>query len=101
MTEQSKALSKKQAKTLRMCILALCVISLICIFQPFSLALFTMGSIGVILGGLIFNVMPFCQEGVPIKTIIKTALTIAYILIGFIAIASLVSYLYIIAFLGT
>jgi len=56
-----------QARTVEAAIIALCVLSIIAIFQPYSITLFTIGCITVVIGGLSFNLIPFCRPGVPAK----------------------------------
>jgi len=49
------------------------------IFQPFSLALFTAGSVLVVLAGLINNLLPLAQTGVPKRAVVKAAMIVAMI----------------------
>ena len=54
-----QGMSEFQARTLRQIILGVCLLSLVFIFQPFSLTLYTIGAGTVVLGGLAFNLIPF------------------------------------------
>ena len=54
-----------QAKIVEWAIILLCVFSLFAIFQPFSLTLFSVGCVTVVVGALSFNLIPFCRPGVP------------------------------------
>ncbi|MEH6545804.1 MAG: hypothetical protein V7701_05220 [Sneathiella sp.] len=63
--------SVKQAKWLEYGIIGLCAFALFCIFQPFSQFLFSAGCIGVVVGGLVFNLMPFCVAGESPRKLIK------------------------------
>lgn len=65
MSDNPALMGAREARNYRSAILGLCILSLICVFQPFSLTLFSVGCLGVICGGLIFNIMPFCAEGTP------------------------------------
>ena len=69
------------AKRLEGAILALCGFSLIAIFQPFSELLFGIGAGLVVLGGLAFNLMPLCQPGVRVRTLVKAALIVAAVFV--------------------
>lgn len=95
MSEPSLGMSTKEARLWRSAILSLCFLSLFFIFQPFSLGLFTVGCVGVVLGGLIFNVMPYCTQGTTRRTLFKSMFFIGIIFIIFIAIASGAAQLYI------
>jgi hypothetical protein len=69
-----------QAKWLERSIILLCVCSIIMIFQPFSLQLFTTGCILVVAGALLFNLIPFCRPGVSIGQIGKVIMIILIVL---------------------
>ena len=56
-----------QAKLFARLIIGLCVLSILAIFQPFSLTLFPIGCVTVVIGALVFNPIPFCREGVPVN----------------------------------
>ena len=70
-----------QAKLVERFIISLCVLSILAIFQPFSLMLFSIGCVTVVVGALAFNLVPFCREGVPFKKLAKTFL-IVFIVLG-------------------
>ena len=70
-----------QAKWLERSIISLCIISILMIFQPFSMQLFTIGCILVVIGALLFNLIPFCRPGVSFKQIRKVILIILIILV--------------------
>jgi hypothetical protein len=59
------------AKWLERSIIGLCVLSIMAIFQPFSIKLFSIGCVTVVIGALAFNLVPLCREGVPAKAIYK------------------------------
>jgi len=69
-----------QAKTVEWLIILLCVGSIAMIFQPFSLTLFSIGCVTVIVGALAFNLVPFCRPGVPFATLGRVVVTILIIL---------------------
>ncbi|MCB1491551.1 MAG: hypothetical protein KDJ77_07105 [Rhodobiaceae bacterium] len=69
-----------QAKAVEFTIIGLCVASIIMIFQPFSLTLFSVGCVTVIIGGLAFNLIPFCRPGVTAGQLLKVAGIVVFIL---------------------
>ena len=74
-------LSAKAAKAVEYAIIALCCIALFMIFQPFSIQLFTIGCILVVIGGLAFNLVPLCRPGVRARSLAKAAGIIVLILV--------------------
>ena len=70
-----------QAKTVEWLIILLCVGSIGMIFQPFSLTLFSIGCVTVIVGALAFNLVPFCRVGVPFAALRRVVVTILIILV--------------------
>lgn len=76
----SATLTSGQAKLLERAIIGLCVVSIIMIFQPFSMQFFTIGCILVVVGALLFNLVPFCRAGVPISQIGKVILIVLIVL---------------------
>ena len=67
-----KGMSAATARRLERSIIALCLISLVMIFQPFSKLLYGIGAGLVVLAGLSFNLVPLCQPG-PLKIVIRAA----------------------------
>ncbi len=68
------------AKILERSIIGLCILSIIFIFQPFSITLFSIGSVTVVIGALAFNLVPFCREGTEWRAIYKVTIIILIIL---------------------
>ena len=81
MNNTSGALTKKQAKIVERIIVGFSISSLVFLFQPFSMTLYSIGCIAVVVGGLSFNLVPLCVEGVKVAQLIKIALIIFIILI--------------------
>ena len=81
MSKPSRGLSKKQAKAVEMAIVGFSILSLVCLFQPFSMTLYSIGCVAVVVGGLSFNLVPLCVEGVKASQLIKIAIIIFVILI--------------------
>lgn len=69
-----------QAKLAERLIIGLCVVAILFIFQPFSLTLFSIGCVAVVVGALAFNLVPFCREGVPLRALGKVTLIVLIIL---------------------
>lgn len=69
-----------QAKLIERSIIGLCVVSILMIFQPFSLTLFSIGCVTVIIGALAFNLVPFCREGVTFRALMKVMMIVLIIL---------------------
>lgn len=69
-----------QAKWLERSIISICILSIVMIFQPFSMQLFTYGCILVVIGALLFNLIPFCRAGVSFKQIRKVIFIILIVL---------------------
>ncbi len=69
-----------QAKWVERSIIGLCLLSIGFIFQPFSMTLFSVGCVTVVIGGLAFNLVPYCQPGVPARTLYRVSLIVLAIL---------------------
>ena len=81
MNKAREGLTKKQAKVVERIIVGFSILSLVFLFQPFSMALYSIGCIAVVIGGLSFNLVPLCVEGVKTSQLIKIGLIIFFILI--------------------
>lgn len=89
-----QGMSAATARTIEYAIIALCLISLIMIFQPFSLTLYGIGAGLVVLGGLAFNLIPHARPGVPLRWLVTVALIVLAILVVAFLLAVGTSYLY-------
>jgi hypothetical protein len=87
-------MSQAQARTAEGLIIALCLFALFAIFQPFSLSLFSIGCGMVVLGGLAFNLVPFCQPGRPARELWKAALVIVIVFVVVVLLALGSAWLY-------
>lgn len=72
-------LSARQARTLEYTIVAASILALVMIFQPFSLQLFTFGAAAIIIVGLVFNLVPFCQPGRTVGSLVRVTAIIVVI----------------------
>ena len=88
-------MTASQAKMAEYAIIALCVIALLLIFQPIALSLYSVGAGLVVLGGLAFNLIPFCREGVPGTKLVKVAAIVIAILLVAVILGIGTGYLYV------
>lgn len=93
-TGKAAGMSAAQARTAEGLIIALCLFALFAIFQPFSLGLFSFGCGLVVVGGLVFNLVPLCQPGRPARDLWKAAVVIAIIFVVILLLALGSAYLY-------
>jgi hypothetical protein len=71
----------RQAKTVEYTIIGVSVLSLILLFQPFSLGLYSVGAGLVVFAGLAFNLVPLCVPGRSYRSLLKGALIIVVIFV--------------------
>jgi hypothetical protein len=69
-----------QAKIVERTIIGFCVLSVLAIFQPFSIHIFSVGCVSVVISALIFNLVPHFREGVTWRDLGKVSLIILVIL---------------------
>ena len=74
-------MSATQARWLERLIIALSVLSILFIFQPFSLPLFTVGCVLVVVFALAFNLVPFCRAGTTARQLMRVVMIILIILV--------------------
>jgi hypothetical protein len=70
-----------QAKTIEYAIIFVSVLSLVLLFQPFSLELYSVGAGLVVLAGLAFNLVPLCTPGRSFRSLLNAGLIIVVIFI--------------------
>ena len=88
------------ARKLEYAIIGLGVLALLLIFQPFTITLFTIGCILVVLAGLINNLLPLAQPGVSLRTVLKVAMIVAMIFCITLLVAIYAAHLYGVFFLA-
>lgn len=74
-------MTKTTAKLIEAAIIGWCVLAVLMIFQGFSLALFSVGAVMVVIGALAFNLIPFAREGVPMRALWKVVIIVLIILV--------------------
>jgi hypothetical protein len=87
-------MSVKTATNVEYTIIGLGALALLLIFQPFSLTLFGVGCALVVFAGLINNLLPLCEPGVPVSSLVKAGLIVAAIFVIVLVIALTSAYLY-------
>jgi hypothetical protein len=74
---QRPGMTVRQAQRLEYAIIGIGLLALVLIFQPFSLRLFGVGCALVVVAGLMNNLLPLCEPGVPIASVLKAAAVVA------------------------
>jgi hypothetical protein len=92
-------MNKDTALRLEYGIIGLGILALLLIFQPFSLTLFTIGGIVVVIAGLLNNLLPMAQPGVPARSVVTVAMVVAMIFCITLLIAIIAANLYGVFFL--
>ena len=98
--QNNRGMSPATAQRLEYTIIGIGMLALLMIFQPFSIALFTAGSILVVLAGLINNLLPLAQPGVPKRAVVKAAMIVAMIFCITLLVAIFAAHLYGVFFLN-
>ena len=93
-TPPAGGMSARTAFLIESAIIGICILALVLIFQPFSLTLFTIGCGLVVFGGLAFNLVPLCEKGRPLGSIVKAALIVVVLLLVIAGLAILSAWLY-------
>lgn len=72
-------MNSQQALRLEYAIISLGIFALVLIFQPFSITLFALGAVLVVIAGLVNNLLPLAQPGVEARSVITVAMVVAMI----------------------
>jgi hypothetical protein len=96
---KSMGMTREGALRLEYAIIGLGIFALVLIFQPFSLTLFAIGSVLVVIAGLVNNILPMAQPGVPAGKVVSVAMIVAMIFCIVLLIAIAAAHLYGVAFL--
>lgn len=95
-----QGMSAQTATRVEFAIIGLAVVALLLIFQPFSLALFGVGCGVVVVSGLANNLLPLCQPGVSVRSLVNCGLIVGGIFVAVLIIAIASAYLYGRVFVG-
>ena len=99
MRSEQQGMTREGALRLEFFIIGLGIFALILIFQPFSLTLFAVGSVIVVVAGLINNLLPMAQPGVKVRSVIKIGMVVAMIFCIVLLVAITAAHLYGVFFL--
>jgi hypothetical protein len=94
MSNQDQGMTRRQALRLEYFIIGLGIFALVLIFQPFSLTLFAIGSVLVVIAGLINNLLPLAQPGVRVSSVVTVAMVVAMIFLIVVLISIGAAHLY-------
>jgi hypothetical protein len=93
-------MTPQSALRLEYTIIGLGILALLMIFQPFNITLFAIGSVLVVIAGLVNNLLPLAQPGVPVKSVVTVAMVVAMIFCIVLIVSMFVAYLFGVFFLN-
>jgi hypothetical protein len=93
-TRTEPGMSARTAAAIEHTIIGIALLSLILIFQPFSLALYTVGCVLVVLGALAFNLVPLCERGRPFRSLVIAGAIVLVLLFVVVGLSILSAWLY-------
>ena len=99
MSGGDQGMTRQGALRLEYFIIGLGVFALLLIFQPFSLQLFAIGGVLVVIAGLINNLLPLAQPGVPARSVVTAAMVVAMIFLIVVLVSIAAAHLYGVFFL--
>lgn len=94
-----RGMTPTSALRLEYAIIGLGVFALVLIFQPFSITLFAVGSALVVVAGLVNNLLPLAQPGVPGRKVVWAAMIVAMVFCIVLLVAIAAAHFYGVAFL--
>ena len=80
-------MSRRTARLIVIAIIGLCLLALVFIFQPVYRPLYSAGCVMVVVGGLLFNLIPFANTQNPVRRVVRVAAIVGAILIAAVFIA--------------
>jgi len=99
MTQDKGGMTAAGALRLEYFIIGLGIFALILIFQPFSVSLFAIGGIIVVIAGLMNNLLPLAQPGVKVRSVVTVGMVVLMIFCIVLLIAITAAHLYGVFFL--
>ena len=99
MSDGKGGMTRAGALRLEYAIIGLGILALVMIFQPFNLMLFALGSVLVVIAGLINNILPMAQPGVPVRRVVTVTMIVAMIFCIVLLISIAAAHFYGVAFL--
>jgi hypothetical protein len=98
--DSQQGMSVQTATRVEYALIGLAIVALLLIFQPFSLALFSVGCGVVVVSGLANNLLPLCEPGVPVRSLVYCGLMVGGIFVAVLVLAIASAYLYGRVFVG-
>jgi hypothetical protein len=95
-----RGMSAQTATRVEFTLIGLAIVALLLIFQPFSLALFGVGCGVVVVSGLANNLLPLCEPGVPVRSLVMCGLMVGGIFVAVLILSVASAYLYGRVFVG-
>jgi hypothetical protein len=89
-----QGMSARTAAAIENTIIGIALLSLVLIFQPFSLALYSLGCGLVVFAALAFNLVPLCEKGRPLKSLANAGVIVIVLLFVIVGLAILSAWLY-------
>ena len=91
-----RGISARTARTMEYTIVGASILALAMIFQPLSLELFTLGAAAIVIVGLAFNIVPLCQPGKSVRSLVIAGIVIVviFVIVTVLALASAELYAY-------
>jgi hypothetical protein len=89
-----QGMSREAALRLEYFIIGLGVFALVLIFQPFSVSLFAVGGVLVVIAGLVNNLLPLARPGVRVKSVVTVAMVVALVFCIVLLVAIAAAHLY-------
>ncbi len=83
----SRNMSPRTARLIVASVIAVCLLALLFIFQPFVKELYTAGCLMVVIGGLTFNVVPFANTQNSVGRVLRVLAIVLAVLIIAVGIA--------------
>lgn len=99
MSENGQGMTRQGALRLEYFIIGLGIFALLLIFQPFSLQLFAIGGMLVVIAGLINNLLPLAQPGVSSRSVVTVGMVVIMVFLIVILVAIAAAHLYGVFFL--
>jgi hypothetical protein len=87
-------MGRKNALRMEYAIIGLGIFALILIFQPFSIGLFSIGCMLVVVAGLVNNLLPLAQSTVPLRSVVTVGMVVFMTFCIVVLVAILSAYLY-------
>jgi hypothetical protein len=78
---ETTGMGRKLARRIEYSIIGLCLLAMMLIFQPFFKIGFTIGCVLVVVGGLAFNLVPFCDPNKSVRQLLKAGVIVLVVFV--------------------